>query len=85
MIRFSALAAMALMSVPAIAQTLPTPAVSPAPVEKKVCRADDMTGSRMGGRERTCHTVAEWRILDGQAATDESRSMKANIAASRGY
>ena len=85
MIRSSALAALALLAVPAVAQTLPAPAGPPAPVEKKVCRADDMTGSRMGGRERTCHTVAEWRVLDGHAATDESRSMKANIAGSRGY
>jgi predicted secreted protein len=48
---------------PAMAQTSPTTTAAPAP-EKKICRAQEVTGSIMPGR-KTCHTKAEWASIDG--------------------
>lgn len=48
-----------------------TPPVEPPKMkpEKKVCRAVQSTGSRMGGG-RECRTKEEWARIDGQGTGD---------------
>ena len=47
-------------------EVAPSNAASAAPVkEKKICRAVEATGSRLGG-PRVCHTSTEWAEIDNK-------------------
>jgi len=48
-----------------VAEDAKAPDAAPAD-DKKVCRAQVDTGSRLGKR-RVCRTAAEWRALDNEA------------------
>jgi hypothetical protein len=41
--------------------------------EKKICRADVATGSIMP--KRTCHTKAEWAVIDGQNSSAAGKTV----------
>ncbi|MEG3177004.1 hypothetical protein U1872_12245 [Sphingomonas sp. RB3P16] len=57
--------ATALLVAPVMAQT-PDPAPTPKVKEKKICRADANTGTRLS--TSTCHTKAEWDAIAQQNA-----------------
>lgn len=69
MLKYASLALVALLAVPAAAQTPAPPAQSGAsqtaekpknPLDKVVCRTEDTMGTRLGGH-RVCATVREWQ------------------------
>ena len=55
------------LAAPVLAQEPPANPTNSA--EKKICRRNETTGSRMGSG-RTCKTRAEWERLDGAARKD---------------
>ena len=68
MVRLTTLAGVIACAVPvaAAAQTAPAPAPgapAPAAPEKKICRSEGTTGSRLGSSRR-CLTAAEWREME---------------------
>jgi len=63
---FVALASVGLSVLP---QETPAPA---AKQERKICKTETDTGSRMGAR-RVCHTEAEWRSIADQTGKDMDR------------
>jgi hypothetical protein len=70
-----ALAIIATIAAPALAQSnAATPAAAPQKV-KKVCRQEQVTGSILGGKS-VCHTKEEWAQIDAAngRATDAMRS-----------
>ena len=61
-------------------QTEPTP---PPAKEKKICRVQETTGSRLGGK-RICKTQAEWDEMAANARNDvENATNKLNTASGR--
>ncbi|WP_294269529.1 hypothetical protein [Sphingomonas yabuuchiae] len=57
---------------------------APAPAkEKKICRVQETTGSRLGGK-RICKTQAEWDEMAANARNDvENATNKLNTASGR--
>ncbi|WP_312488487.1 hypothetical protein [Sphingomonas sp.] len=57
---------------------------APAPVkEKKICRMQETTGSRLGGK-RICKTQAEWDEIAANARNDvETATGRLNTASGR--
>ena len=52
-----------------------TPAKPSDPLEKVVCRRDQVTGSLFDG-PRICHTVREWRRMQNDAQEEAARITK---------
>jgi hypothetical protein len=62
-----------IISAPAVAQQKAPPSSEKPAAEKKVCRQEQPTGSRMV--KRTCHTPAEWAVIDANNASDAARAL----------
>jgi len=70
----AAFLSLALAGTPTIASAeQPASSPAPAPKEKKICRASIATGSVM--TKRTCHTRAEWDLIDGRNAEAASSAL----------
>lgn len=81
MLKYASLALVAVLAVPAAAQTSSAPAQTPPPpasakaknpLDKVVCRTEDTMGTRLGGH-RVCATVREWQeqAEDNRQAIDK--------------
>lgn len=69
-----ALASVALLATPALAETTnPAAKSDEIAADKKVCRSVPVTGSNM--RKRTCLTRAEWAQIDGMNGANAERAM----------
>ena len=68
--------ALALPAVPALAGDTNKPSAKDP--ERTICRATEITGSRLGSRKKVCKTAAEW---DAEAA--KGRNTVQNSGASR--
>jgi hypothetical protein len=60
-----ALAAFGAAAAQAPAAAPPPPQAKPAAEEKKICKREDMTGSRVAGK-RVCRTKAQWDAITQQ-------------------
>lgn len=79
---FAAALCGSLIACPALAQNTTEAAPKP-PAEKKICRSQVEVGSIM--RRTTCHTKAEWAVIDGknQQAVDGALMGRDNARSSR--
>ena len=61
----------------------PAAAAPPPADERKICRKEQSTGSRLGGK-RICHTKAEWDEIAANSRNDiDSATGRLNTAAGR--